>query len=226
MNSNSHYWQPLSDDGYFTDRTILTARNDSVDEINTEVTKQFPGEARTYLSADSVEGDEEDQHLYPTEFLNSLELGGFPHHKLVLKVGMPIMVLRNLDPRNGVCNGTRAVITHMSNRVLEVRILGGDHAGKSVFIPRITLIPDKSHLPFTMRRRQYPIRVAFGMTINKSQGQSVKYVGVDLRTPVFAHGQFYVAMSRCTSGNRIKVLLPEDAGMKAKNLVWEELLID
>ena len=217
--------QPLSDDGYFTERTILSARNDDVDEINNAITQQFPGQSHTCLSADSVEGDEEDQHTYSTEFLNSISMSGLPHHKLVLKVGMPIMVLRNLDPRNGVCNGTRAVITHMSNRVLEVQILGGDHVGKSFFIPRITLTPDKSNLPFTMRRRQFPIRTAFAMTINKSQGQSVKYVGVDLRTNIFAHGQFYVAMSRCTSGQRIKVLLPDnEQSMKVKNIVWPELL--
>ncbi|EJD42364.1 helicase [Auricularia subglabra TFB-10046 SS5] len=63
------------------------------------------------------------------------------------------------------------------------------------------------------------------MTINKSQGQSVRWVGLDLRVPVFAHGQLYVALSRCTSGLRIKVLLPEDANMRTKNIVWPELLL-
>ncbi len=44
------------------------------------------------------------------------------------------------------------------------------------------------------------------MTINKSQGQSLKYVGLDLRVPVFTHGQLYVALSRATSGGRVKLV--------------------
>ena len=63
------------------------------------------------------------------------------------------------------------------------------------------------------------------MTINKSQGQSVKHIGLDLRSPVFSHGQLYVALSRCTSGNRIKViLLPENTDRRTVNIVYPEIL--
>ena len=64
------------------------------------------------------------------------------------------------------------------------------------------------------------------MTINKSQGQSFDTVGVDLRIPVFSHGQFYVAMSRVTDIDRLTVLLPEgDRSGKVANIVWPEVLI-
>ena len=60
--------------------------------------------------------------------------------------------------------------------------------------------------------------------VNKSQGQSVKHVGLDLRVPVFSHGQLYVALSRCTSKDRIKVLLPTEANGQTPNIVYQEVL--
>ena len=79
------------------------------------------------------------------------------------------------------------------------------------------------HIPFS--RRQFPVRLAFAMTINKSQGQSVQNVGLDLRTSVFSHGQLYVALSQCTSASRIKVLFPEkEKGTKTPNIVWDQIL--
>jgi ATP-dependent DNA helicase PIF1 len=134
------------------------------------------------------------------------------------------MILRNLDPDNGLCNGTRAIVTQLGNRVIQVRILGGSHARKLAFTPRITLTPSSEQVPFQLSRRQYPLRLAFAMTINKAQGQSVKNVGLDMRTQVFSHGQFYVAVSRCTSGQRIKILFPEGFDFTTK--VWPELLLD
>jgi Helicase len=68
------------------------------------------------------------------------------------------------------------------------------------------------------------VRLAFAMTVNKSQGQSLRHVGLDLRTPVFSHGQLYVGLSRCTSGNRLKVLLKEEDNGKTQNIVYKEIL--
>jgi ATP-dependent exoDNAse (exonuclease V) alpha subunit len=65
------------------------------------------------------------------------------------------------------------------------------------------------------------------MTINKSQGQSVGYVGLDLYDSVFMHGQLYVALSRCTSKHRIKVLVKDGSvDFKTPNIVFSEVLID
>ncbi|KAH9960631.1 hypothetical protein BC827DRAFT_1206971 [Russula dissimulans] len=92
--------------------------------------------------------------------------------------------------------------------------MGGDHDGEIALIPRITLSPSIQNLDHAIgfKRREFPVQLAFAMTINKSQsqGQSVKFVGIDLRTPVFSHGQLYVAFSRATSYRRIKVLLNND----------------
>ena len=175
------------------------------------------------MSVDKVNSD--NSHIYPVEFLNSLNASGLPLACIALKPGCPLMLLRNLDPSNGLCNGTRMVLLEVRTMVLRCRILGGDNAGKVVFIPRMTLEPSAESLPIELSRRQFPVRLAFAMTINKAQGQSIKYVGIDLRTPVFSHGQLYVALSRCTSSDRIKVVFPELSDTTSTtNVVYTEVL--
>ena len=117
------------------------------------------------------------------------------------------------------------ILLDIRTRVLRCRILGGDHAGKEVFIPRITLESSEESLPISLTRRQFPVRLAFVMTINKSQGQSIVNVGIDVRTPVFSHGQLYVALSRCTSPDRIKVLFSDQSDTtQTINVVYPEIL--
>jgi ATP-dependent DNA helicase PIF1 len=123
---------PHPPDHYFTQRCILSARNDDVDHLNEKILNDFPGEERVYFSADSIKEDTSDPEavlMYPTEYFNMITASGLPLHKLTLKVGSPVMVLRNLNPSESVCNGTRGIITRMTNRVLELRLLGGDHNG-------------------------------------------------------------------------------------------------
>lgn len=214
---------------YLTERTILSARNDDVCDINNAALSDFPGEIIVYLAADKmadhIENDHSITNRYPTEYLNSLNPSGLPPFKLELKVGCPIMLLRNIAPKDGLCNGTRLMVMRCAPRIIEAKILNGDKAGTLVFIPRISLTPSSSEFPFKMKRRQFPVRLAYAMTINKSQGQSVKYVGVDLRTPIFSHGQLYVALSRCTASNRINVLLPQDGLDSTTNIVYPEVLL-
>ena len=215
-------------DQYFLERTILTSRNDDVTNLNYKILQKMPGQELLFQSADSVitEQGADGDFQYPLEYLNSIEMGGLPLAKLRLKIGAPIMILRNLDPAHGICNGTRAVLTRASHRVLEVRILGGEHAGHTAFIPRITITPSNGELPFQLRRRQSPVQLAFAMTINKAQGQSVKNVGLHLQKSVFTHGQLYVALSQCTSSQRIKVIFKEGTQETVtRNIVYPEVLI-
>jgi len=135
------------------------------------------------------------------------------------------MVLRNLDPHHGLCNGTRVHLIEMKSRLLKVRIITGPKAGETALIPRINFVPTDSQLPFKMRRRQFPVRVAFAMTMNKSQGQSLKKVGMDLCNPVFSHGQLYVALSRGTNKSGVKALLPEGSNGRTTNIVYKEALL-
>ncbi len=119
------------------------------------------------------------------------------------------------------------VLRQMTDRVLKVSLVGGDHHGDTALIPRITLTPPESpDHPFSFSRRQFPVRLAFALTINKAQGQSAKYVGLDLRGSVFAHGQLYVGLSRATSSHRIKVLTnPDEEEHTVHNVVYPEVLL-
>ncbi|KAL7202229.1 hypothetical protein ACSBR1_033826 [Camellia fascicularis] len=76
-----------------------------------------------------------------------------------------------------------------------------------------------------MARRQFPVRLTYALTINKSQGQSVKFVGADLHISVFSHGQLCVALSRYTSFDRISILLPKDEPDSTTNIVYPEILL-
>ena len=217
---------------YFLNCMILAPRNIDVDEINQEILDCMPGDSRQYISTDEIirepGADPRDDEPILTEFLHSINSSSLPPGELNLKVGCPVILLRNLSPGQGLCNGTRMVITQMGNRVLEARLLGGERDGQLALIPRISLIlTSSSEVFFKFKRQQFPVRLAFALSINKSQGQSVQHVGLYLRFPVFAHGQLYVALSRAMSSRNIKILLPEDAQeSRTTNIVYSELLID
>jgi hypothetical protein len=216
---NQSEWE----DDSFLERAILCPRNSEVDAINSELLQRFPGESRVFLSCDSAVGNSETE-MFPVEYLNSLNYGGMSPSKLEVKLGVPLMLLRNIDPARGLCNGTRVRLIQIRNNVLQVRILTGSCTGQMAFISRIKLISVEGLLPFSLHRVQFPLKLSFAMTINKSQGQSLKTVGLDLRTPVFAHGQLYVAFSRGSSWRRIKVLLEKTK--KTTNIVYKEVLLD
>ena len=110
----------------------------------------------------------------------------------------------------------------MTNRVLHVKITSGPCVGEMAFILRIKLISSEE-LPFELHRVQFQVRLAFEMTINKSQGQSLGTVGLDLYNPVFGHWQFYMNVSRGTNWWRMKVLFQE--GRKTENIVYKDVLL-
>ena len=105
--------------------------------------------------------------------------------------------LRNLNPKKSLCNGIRVLIKKVTTRLLHGIILTGEFNGKPCVIPRITLYPSNNPFPFKFGRRQFPMRHAYVMTINKSQGQTFLRSALMLPEPCFAHGQLYVAYSRC-----------------------------
>ncbi|KAJ3502791.1 hypothetical protein NMY22_g18466 [Coprinellus aureogranulatus] len=201
---------------YFTHRMILAARNTDVSHLNQTILDKLPGDAQQYVSADTVLNevgvDNQTRGPVAVEVLRSIVGSGLPPGELNLKAGCPVILLRNLNAALGLCNGTRMVVTRMGTRVIEGRILGGERDGELAFIPRIAIIPSETigDITFTFKRRQFPLQLAFALTINKSQGQTVRHVGLDLRIPVFSHGQLYVALSRVTSPDNVKILLDID----------------
>lgn len=135
------------------------------------------------------------------------------------------MLLRNLNPAAGLCNGTRLLVKEMHENVLECEFLTGERVGKRVFIPKIKITSSKNKFPFELSRKQFPVKVCYAMTINKSQGQTIDFVGLDCTEPVFAHGMTYVGFSRVRAWDFIKVAVDPAKGNKIKNIVWKEVLL-
>lgn len=221
----------IGQSSYLVSRAILTPTNETVDEINNYILQNLPGEEKAYLSSDSIckaDCNVQDQELlYPNEFLNTFKFPGLPSHTLRIKKGAAVMLLRNLNQGAGLCNGTRMKITQLGKWFMEGEILSGTNIGDKVLLPRITLSPSESNWPFILKRRQYPISLCFAMTINKSQGQSLQHVGLYLPKQVFTHGQLYVAISRVTIRYGLHILTTDEdqpCENKVLNIVYKEIL--
>ncbi|XP_074318530.1 uncharacterized protein LOC141655344 [Silene latifolia] len=213
--------------GIFNARAILTPRNEDVDSVNSVLIDRFPGEKHIYHSFDSVVDD--NSNVYPAEFLNSLCPASMTPHELTLKEDSPVILLKNLDPAAGLCNGTRLICKRFFPNMIECEISTGFYKRERVFLPKITLKPSKnSRFPINFQRKQFSIKLSFAMTINKAQGQTLQRVGVYLPKPCFSHGQLYVALSRARSAKDCKVLhIPSSddiSGNIVRNVVLFEVL--
>jgi ATP-dependent DNA helicase PIF1 len=211
---------------------ILSAWNDEVDKINDECLKKMNSLTEYTLRSNDELANEPGQVMYPTEFLNSLTPSGFPLFNLRLKIGSPVMLLRNMNPSKGLCNGTRIKITHVSKNLIKGIVLNGTNIGSEALLPRILFTTDDTS-PFQFTRRQFPVKLAYAMTVNKCQGQSMCRIGIYLPRPLFNHGGLYVALSRCTTPENVRVLvtsLPNvqgefinTVGIHTRNIVYSEV---
>ena len=216
-----------------TNTIILTPTNASSLKINDQVLEKVNGEKRIYFSNDSaITENPEDAEDFPPKLLHSLTPSGMPPHRLVLKQGAIVMLLRNLDIKRGLCNGTRLFVCHLYDHVIDAEVLTGSCMGKRVLIPRIKLAPSDCSLPFILQRIQFPVRLSYSMTINKAQGHTFTKLGLFLDKPVFSHGQLYVALSRAKkySAIHVKIFQTNLQGVfgektVTQNVVFKEVLL-
>ncbi|XP_076038383.1 ATP-dependent DNA helicase Pif1-like [Oratosquilla oratoria] len=179
---------------YFEKRVIITPTNDDVDCVNNIVFKRLKNEEFVYRSEDKSIDNEMD---IQTSVYNSINSPSIPLHELKLKIGAVVMVLRNICPPK-LCNGTRIMITNLKKHIIVGNILTGAYKDEQVMLPKVTL--DSTDTSVFFKRKQFPVRLCYAMTINKSQGQTFDTCGLLLdSSQCFAHGQLYVACSRVTS---------------------------
>jgi hypothetical protein len=104
-------------------------------------------------------------------------------------------------------------------------MLSGSFHGQLRLIPHIKITSTDGELPFIVSRRQFLIQLCFAMTVNKSQGQSFNFIGVDLRIPVFTYRQLYVALSRVTDIGGLSLLLRQGGDATTTNIIYPEVLL-
>ena len=176
--------------------------------------------------------------MFPTEYLNRLRLSGLPESELKLKGNTAGILMRNMDIKAGHCNGTRYRIKHMGQYRLVLEKLHAEEGDKNkvLILPRIPMkhaMSDK--FVFELTRLQFPIKIAFALTMNRAQGQSAEKCGILLPKHVWAHGQIYVAFSRCGNPNNVHVWAEQSLFEKhdldptkkyVANVVYSEVLQD
>ena len=145
--------------------------------------------------------------LAPIEVMNALTPSGFPQHRLRLRVGAVVILLRNLDVQAGLANGIRLRVQDISPNILRCEILTGERAGTTVFVPRIVMEAKGRGVPVAFNRLQFPVRIGYAVTINRAQGQTYARVGILLPKPVFSHGQLYVSLSRVATFDHVSVYI-------------------
>jgi ATP-dependent DNA helicase PIF1 len=141
--------------------------NKNVAIINKILPECIPGRKTNYYSQDVICDPQFRMHV-PVELLNPIELISLPPHELVLRIGAPIILLRNLDPVAGLCNGTRLIVRFLHNSIIEATIVTGPNAGNIIYIPRIKLITmTNGKNPYDFSRAQFPVRLAFSRPLTK-----------------------------------------------------------
>ena len=153
----------------------------------------MPGDSHRLLRNDKIVTDDQNMpDVVSVEYLNEVDVPGTSPHKLHLKLGSLISFIGN-------------IIRGISRHVLDIEVIADGL--RLVKVPRTSFEVQVGGRDITFHRMQFPVRCCYAMTINKSQGQTLKHVGLDLRGDVFCHGQRYVAVSRTTSRNNIICLV-------------------
>ncbi|KAK9274843.1 hypothetical protein L1049_022097 [Liquidambar formosana] len=203
---------------YLTTHAILAITNEHVDNLNEKLITMFLGEARAYYSYDEAVDDT--HNYYQEEFLNSLMPNGLLPHKLFLKKNCPIMLLRNMEPSNGLCNGTRMVCKSFGNNVIHAEITTCQHAGKQVLLPRIPLSPAENEVN----------KLKAKMSTDEDQGQQCSMISQleqsqnksIIKVRVLRRRSIVTYATRKGDGENWKIILIDDDGTTIQVVIFND----
>uniref|UniRef100_A0A183CCM3 ATP-dependent DNA helicase n=1 Tax=Globodera pallida TaxID=36090 RepID=A0A183CCM3_GLOPA len=236
---------PLANIVQLRGAAILCPLNKDTFKLNAELMKRISNalatpaqqSERVYISVDTVDPDSPMDVLALNvaeryiENIYGKTPSGMPEHILELKVGAVMMVIKNISVAHGLCNGTRVQIIALGNNIITCRYIQGPRAGTEFKMYRHRFRfggrgrEATRHGAVKWTRLQFPLRPGFVITTHKAQGQTLARVGVHLSSSqCFAHGQFYVAMSRVRTSDDIRVLTSERSSNCVQNWVVQAVV--
>jgi hypothetical protein len=202
-----------------------------VDQLNAQVLEQLPAPLQTLRSEDKLEEElswHNKHNFLHTDFLNAVRTNpaSQPPHELHLKVGAMVMIMRNISRKHRLMNGTRVKVVKILAYTIVVQTLD---TGEVHTIFRVLFRIRLRNIGVTIIRRQFPLRVAYAMTVHKCQGMTLTHVSLDVRRQPFSHGILYVACGRVKNAKSLLVLVADSSYIRqnqalAANIVWHDLL--
>ena len=231
--SNDQSLEPVDRAKQMSRMAILAHTNERVAFWNQEVQNTLRlGRCRTYFSRNrlrDIHDHDERAQLRTVECLQHCDAADVPTHELKLHVGDLCILMRNIDKPVGLTNNQRVIIQALSDHTVGVSIARDDaHPVHVHWLPRIHFRFVMPGTSFDMVRTQFPLKLAYAFTVHKAQGQELERVLLDATTPVFAHGQLYVALSRVRTRNDIGAFVDDidhaDGKILCKNIVFQNLI--
>ena len=212
-------------------RAILCATNQDVDEWNSKVQQLNPEPAITFTARNEFSNIDDPKNILKSLFTDDAcmfyKQNGVPDHIIILKKGDLCFVMRTLNRKEKLSNNTRVIIREIYRYSIKVETVS-QHP-KMFLIPRIKFNVKLKFGGFSIIRTQFPLRLAYAMTKNKSQGQGIPFTLNDIRNPPFSHGHLYVSMSRATDVDQVSFFCNEDqieeGALLVDNVVFNEMLL-
>lgn len=185
----------LNKEQYKVKPTIIYSLKYKVDELNIKEMEKLKHPLFTYISQDSIITKDDNIKIKNYEKI----LNDYAPQHLNLKIGTQVMLTVNLDLDKNLCNGTRGVIKDLDDNVIVITTKNDS----DIIIERYPFILEEKE--FTITRSQFPLILAYAITIHKSQGSTIDFCIIDLSSEVFEYGQAYVALSRTRCWNSLLV---------------------
>jgi len=212
-------------------RAILCATNEDVDDWNARVQDMNPEPSVTLIAANQFKDVDDPNGILKSMLTDDACLfysqNGVPEHRLQLKKGDLCFVMRTLNRKEKLANNTRVRILEI--RRFSIKVETVSEFPKEFIIPRIRFQVKLKFGGFILIRTQFPLRLAYAMTKNKSQGQSIPFTLNDIRNNPFSHGHLYVSMSRATDVDSTAFFCKEDQileeAVMVVNVVYPEMML-